>query len=198
MRLYLPHVMNVNGWMSECTCLASRPKIYIRVRNRNQLQSEAAAKSTLLVGLRQSRAEQSWAADVCADIRLSFPGVGGTQRQEGALAGSLWPAEPLFFPHIHTGLTLCLSHASENPGSPALSGPRLVGGPNMSHHTKEAVKAVQLKQGLLFTVPQKKVVLPPSLRASAVCLLEMSLPICASSNVCLSFFSLLFSCFHLP
>lgn len=96
MRLYLPHVMNVNGWMSECTCLASRPKIYIRVRNRNQLQSEAAAKSTLLVGLRQSRAEQSWAADVCADIGLSFPGVGGTQRQEGALAGSFDPRSLCF------------------------------------------------------------------------------------------------------
>lgn len=29
------------------------------------------------------------------------------------------------FPHIHIGLILSLSHASENPGSRALSGPLL-------------------------------------------------------------------------
>lgn len=64
------------------------------------------------------------------------------------------------FPHIHIGLILCISHASENPGSRALSGPLLSLGNLRCHCTqKEPWKPSNSSRGYYLQY-QKKTALP--------------------------------------
>lgn len=81
------------------------------------------------------------------------------------------------FPHIHIGLMLCLSHASENPGSKALSGPLLSSGNLRCHCRQKKLWKPSNSSGGYYLLYQKKIALLPiatsPLQASAVCLLVM-------------------------
>lgn len=96
------------------------------------------------------------------------------------------------FPHIHIGLMLCLSHASENPGSKALSGPLLSSGNLRCHCRQKKPWKPSNSSGGYYLLYQKKIALlptdPPPPPPSVSCLSPCNAsPIFPFSNPFLSF-----------
>ena len=138
----------------------------------------------------QTEIKQGWSADVCvfvcvcvcvcvcvgATLRaclcvcacVCLCGFGG-DKEPGVRVGRFpLTCGGFIFPHIHIGLILCLFPCQWKPWKPSPLRPSpLFGEPKMSLHTKGAVKAVQLKQGLLFTVPKEKSLFPRTVTPSA-------------------------------
>lgn len=149
-------------WLSNCTLiLLTECMLGIKTKSftlklttvkREQLKHRAAlhrsrSQSTLLLRLGQSGDEVL----ICTQARgnSSGPGLHLNVCLQVCLGRFEWDKEPgvlvgrfpltcggFIFPHIHIGLMLCLSHASENPGSKALSGPLLSSG-NLRCHCRQ-------------------------------------------------------------